>query len=159
VFEDKQLCRRAFLISMLTENGRFLTGVLQNYGHIPMSKHFDFHIDLPYQQTFKDVLAFATFAEAEKTLLHLDYLYRNYLKVGDKKGVEYCIRIAAMGRSRAALISHNPRVSALRRKQKEEIAHWFQIWMETPELFHEWLSLRKATVEFKNLLEMEKSSE
>jgi hypothetical protein len=40
-----------------------------------------------------------------------------------------------------------------KRLQKQEIAHWFRIWLETPALFEDWLSLRKGTEEFRKLLE------
>ena len=32
--------------------------------------------------------------------------------------------------------------------QKEEVAHWFAIWLETPGAFFDWLELRKQSPEF-----------
>jgi hypothetical protein len=112
-------------------------------------------IEPPYFEVFKDVLAFSTFAETEDTINRLDYLCRNYRLVSDKKGVEYCREVAALGRRRAELISRNRRVNNPKRLQKREIAQWFAVWLETPSLFKDWLSMRKNTEEFKKLLKSE----
>jgi hypothetical protein len=118
----------------------------------------DLRIDPPYSEEFKDLLAFSSFAETEKTLFRLDYLCRKYQLASDKKGVEYCRQIAVLGRRRAELISRNRRVNAQKRLQKNEIAQWFTIWLETPSIFENWLSMRKDTEEFGKLLESETQS-
>ena len=112
-------------------------------------------IDPPYCDVLNNILAFSNFAEAEKTIQRLDYLCRNYQLASDKKGVDYCRRIAALGRQRAELISRNARVNLQKRLQKKEIAQWFGIWLETPSIFEDWLSMRKSTEEFQKLLALE----
>jgi hypothetical protein len=112
-------------------------------------------IESPYRETLSGVLAFSTFNEAEQTLKTLEILCRNYRAASDKKGVEYCRKIAALGRSRAELISRNKRVKIAKRIQKKEIATWFGIWLETPDIFIDWLSLRKSTEEFRNIASSE----
>ncbi len=42
-----------------------------------------------------------------------------------------------------------------KRLQKQEIATWFKIWLETPTIFDDWLAMRKNTEEFIALLESE----
>jgi hypothetical protein len=114
-----------------------------------------FEIEPPYREELTDILAFSTFEEAEKTLGRLEILRRKYGIASDKKGVEYCRRIASLGRYRAELISRNQKVSLQKRLQKQEMANWFRIWLETPALFEDWLSMRKNTEEFKKLLSSE----
>jgi len=106
----------------------------------------------PYCDDLKGILAFSDFVEAEKTIRILEKLCRKYRKASDKKGVEYCRRIALLGRSRAAQISRNSKVSLQKRLEKREIAEWFRIWLETPSIFEDWLSMRKQTEEFRKLL-------
>jgi hypothetical protein len=113
----------------------------------------DLKIDPPYCEAFEGLPAFSSFADTEKTILRLDYLRRNYHSASDKKGEEYCRQVAAMGRMRAELISRNRRVNPQKRLQKREIAQWFKIWLETPSIFEDWLSMRKDTEECKRLLE------
>ncbi len=112
-------------------------------------------IEPPYHKTLSGILVFSTFSEAEKTLKTLEIICRNYEAASDKKGVEYCRQIASLGRGRAELISRNKKVSLGKRLQKKEIALWFRIWLETPAIFDDWLSLRKSTEEFRILANSE----
>ncbi len=115
-------------------------------------------IEPPYREALTGILAFSTFEEAERTIKSLEIICRNYKAASDKKGVEYCRRIASLGRSRAELISRNKRVDLQKRLQKKEIAIWFKIWLETPAIFDDWLSLRKSTEDFRILAESENCS-
>ncbi len=109
----------------------------------------------PYDEVLKGILSFRSFQDAERTLLRLEELRQKYLAECDDKGIEYCRQTALLGRRRAELISCNKRVQALKRRQKREIAFWFQIWLETPDLFKDWLELRKGTLSFLQLSEAE----
>jgi hypothetical protein len=46
------------------------------------------------------------------------------------------------------MIAGNKRVSPARRAEKEEIRQWFRVWIENPEVFFDWLELRKQAPEF-----------
>jgi hypothetical protein len=108
-------------------------------------------IEPPYREALTGILAFSTFAEAEETLRILENLCRKYRAASDKRGVAYCRQIASLGRRRAELISRNKKVGLQKRLQKKEMANWFRIWLETPAIFEDWLSMRKSTDEFKKL--------
>ncbi len=116
---------------------------------------FAFETEEAYRDDFADILSFSTFEEAEKTLRRIQILRQKYQSLSDKKGMEYCRQIASLGRVRAELISRNKRVSLPKRLQKQEIAAWFKIWLETPAIFDDWLAMRKNTEEFRKLLESE----
>jgi len=108
-------------------------------------------IPKPYDEDLKGILLFRSLAEAEKAIGRLHELRLRYLAVCDKKGVECCRRIALLGRKRAELIGRNPRVRPAKRREKVEIATWFAIWLETPDLFGDWLALRKQGESFREL--------
>jgi hypothetical protein len=110
-------------------------------------------IEPPYREELGGILAFSTFDEAEQTIRNLEKLCRKYRSASDKKGVEYCRQIASLGRRRAEFISRNMRVQRQKRLQKQEMAEWFRIWLETPALFEDWLSMRKSTEEYRKLLD------
>ena len=105
----------------------------------------------PYRCELEGILQFSTFEETEKTIRNLEKLCRKYAEMSDKKGMEYCRRIAMLGRRRAELIGRNPRVSLWKRRQKKEISEWFRLWLETPDLFDDWLKMRKLTEEYRSL--------
>ncbi|MBN2241289.1 MAG: hypothetical protein JW793_01265 [Acidobacteria bacterium] len=109
-------------------------------------------IEKPYCDDFKGILSFSDLTRAEKTIRTLEKLCRKYGEASDKKGVEYCRKIALIGRRRSEYISKDKRVSPQKRLEKREIAEWFRIWLEIPDLFEDWLALRKRTEEYKKLL-------
>jgi hypothetical protein len=112
----------------------------------------------PYGDILRGVLSFKTLAETEATLIRLEILRQRFLASSDKKGVEYCRLLGTRGKHRAELIARNQRVAPQKRLQKQEASLWFRIWLETPELFAEWLSLRKRTEGFKRLQGLEINS-
>ncbi len=108
-------------------------------------------IDPPYDRDLKGILAFRTFEDAECTLLRLEELRQKYIARGDDKGSQWCREVALTGRLRAERISRDRRVNDSKRRQKREISFWFQVWLETPEIFGDWLTLRKQAPSFRKL--------
>ena|SRR5687768_6893063 len=108
-------------------------------------------IPLPYSEDLDGVLSFTNFTHAEDTLRRLEELRQRFHSAGDRKGIEYCRLVARLGRRRAELIGRNARVNASKRLQKREMSTWFAIWLETPDLFEDWLALRKKSDEFHRL--------
>lgn len=98
-------------------------------------------------------LHFGSLEAAEASLRNLDEHYRSGLSGEDKIGAEDCRRAALLARRRSERIARNTRVSPAKRAEKEEIARWFTIWLQTPDVFFDWLDLRKNTEEFRRLLE------
>jgi hypothetical protein len=105
----------------------------------------------PYSEDLGGILSFNDIARAEDTLRKLEALRQRFRSAGDNKGIEYCRLVARLGRRRAELIGRNVRVNANKRLQKREISTWFGIWLETPNLFEDWLALRKKSDEFHRL--------
>lgn len=99
-------------------------------------------------------LHFGSLAAAEATLRTLHERYQAARAAGGEAGkaiTEECRRAALLVRTRAERIARGRKTDALKRAQKEEIARWFAIWLQTPELFLDWLALRKQTAEFRKL--------
>ena len=101
-----------------------------------------------YEEEFTDLLHFSTFTEAEMCLVRLDELLRKFTAEGERNAAERVREVARLGRRRAEMISRNHKVEAENRGQKEEAAHWFAIWLETPDAFFDWLEVRKQSPDF-----------
>jgi hypothetical protein len=104
----------------------------------------------PYAVEFRNLIKFGDLAQAETTLKNLENLRRKYLRDKDKGGLLRLKQKTQQGRERALMISKNQKVAAAKREEKAEIAEWFRIWLETPEIFPAWLSLRKKSADFQN---------
>jgi len=111
--------------------------------------------DPPYSEMLQGILSFKTLGRTEQTIGHLENLRQRFLASSDKKGVEYCRQVGVLGRRRAEQIAANLRINPRNRRQKQEAALWFRIWLETPDIFQEWLALRKRTADFQSLLDQD----
>ena len=99
------------------------------------------------------LLHFDTLEAAETTLQALDERYRSCSTRNEPGLAEECRRGAMRVRRRATLIARNRKVAADKRAEKEEIAQWFTIWLQTRDLFFEWLALRKQSTDFRQRFE------
>jgi hypothetical protein len=101
-----------------------------------------------YEEEFSDLLHFSTLDEAEMCLVRLDELLRKFLTEDERAAARRVREIARLGRRRAEMIARNRKVDNAKRLEKEEIAKWFAIWLETPDAFFDWLEVRKQAPEF-----------
>ena len=97
---------------------------------------------------FSGLLHFSSLEEAEVCLVRLDELLRKFLAEADRAAAERVRGVARLGRRRAEMIARNRKVDAKKRFEKQEVAQWFTIWLETPDAFFDWLDVRKKTPEF-----------
>ncbi|HEV2204898.1 MAG TPA: hypothetical protein VGR36_00055 [Candidatus Acidoferrales bacterium] len=101
-----------------------------------------------YEEEFKELLHFADLGEAEMCIVRLDELLRKFEGLKEPAAAERVREVARLGRRRAEMIAHNQKVDAAKREEKNEIARWFAIWLETPDAFFDWLEVRKQSREF-----------
>jgi hypothetical protein len=102
-----------------------------------------------YEEEFEDLLHFKTLEDAEVSIMRLDELMRKFRAHGEHAAVERVLNIARLGKRRAEMISRSHKVEPQKRAEKEEIAGWFRIWLETPDAFFDWLDVRKQAPDFR----------
>jgi hypothetical protein len=101
-----------------------------------------------YEEQFHDLLHFSTLAEAEMCLVRLDEMWRKFRAEGEPAAAARVLEVARRGRRRAEMIAHNAKVEQRKRAEKAEVANWFALWLQTPDLFFDWLEVRKQAPEF-----------
>jgi hypothetical protein len=107
----------------------------------------------PYASRLKGALQFRDLNSAEASLRRFDDAYQTYARGSDRVGISLVRSLLLKGKQRALKIAANPRVDPFKRKEKQEIAHWFTIWLQTPDLFFSWLELRKRSEEFQRIFD------
>jgi hypothetical protein len=112
-----------------------------------------------YEEEFTDLLHFSTLEEAEMCLIRLDELLRKFMIEGERAAAERVREVARLGRRRAEMIARNHKVDADKREEKDEIANWFSIWLETPDAFFDWLEVRKQSPDFQRKFARESGEE
>lgn len=105
----------------------------------------------PYASRLKGLLRFRDLASAEASLQKLDAVYRQYREVSDRLGTSLVRLLVRRGKERAESLAANSRVSLEKRREKEEIACWFRVWLQISDLFFDWLELRQQSPEFQAL--------
>lgn len=106
----------------------------------------------PYADRLGGVLRFHNLDEAESALRRLNDIYQEYRKASDRVGTSLVRALVLKGKTRAESLASNPRVSLEKRREKQEIAHWFKVWLDLSDLFFDWLEMRKNSEEFQRLL-------
>lgn len=131
----------------------YIANVLREAGaHVDYDdRYVDPSISEPYASRLEGVLQFHNFEAAEGALRKLDEAYREYRTAADRVGTGLVRTIIIKGRQRAESIAGNARVRVEKRHEKEEIAHWFKVWLDLPDLFFDWLEMRKRSEEFQQM--------
>lgn len=103
----------------------------------------------PYEAMFRNVLKFSDFEQAAASIKRIDNLRREFARKKDQEGLRLVREIMLKGKRRAGMIARNPSVNEQKRAEKEEIAQWFTVWLQTPEIFDDWLALRLRSTDFR----------
>ncbi|MBZ5585324.1 MAG: hypothetical protein LAQ30_24605 [Acidobacteriia bacterium] len=83
------------------------------------------------------------FQELEESLCGLWRIYAEAMEAGDRERARYCRRQVIAAKDRARFIAANPRTNPEKKAEKEEMAQWMLVWLETPGVFPAWLEARK----------------
>jgi hypothetical protein len=111
----------------------------------------------PIAQTFsadhhelhvKGLLQLRDLDSALSSLQKVDTLYRQYREVSDRVGTSLARELVAKSEQRAKSVAANVRLRPEKRREKQEIAQWFKVWLEVPDLFFDWLEMRQQSGKF-----------
>ena len=83
------------------------------------------------------------------SLQKVDALYRQYREASDRVGTSLARELVAKSEQRAINMAANGRLGPVKRCEKQEIARWFKVWLEVPDLFFDWLDMRQKSREFR----------
>lgn len=97
----------------------------------------------------RDLLAMIHLETLFDAEIALQRLEERRLASADRASRDVLIRAARRAREKSSLVARNSRVNPRLRAQWEEIAQWFVVWLQNPELFANWLELRKMSPEFR----------
>ena len=123
---DRKLSQ-AYLLRVLSEAG---VGIARSLGGLP--------VDLRGRVHFHDLEA------AASSLLDLAGEYRSAREKGDALRQEDCRRAVRQAKDRLKLHLRRRELSSEKRAEKRELLEWFLVWLEAPDLFPQWLELRRA---------------
>jgi hypothetical protein len=94
-------------------------------------------------------LDFSSFSGALESLAKLDDTRREFQSNTHQKGLEQLRVTVASARKDCLLIARSKVIDDRQRQQAKEISKWLTVWLQSPELFSDWLDLRRRSPEFR----------
>jgi hypothetical protein len=102
----------------------------------------------PYAPMFRNILKYSDFRQTVISIRRLENLRQKFLRENDREGLRLVRETGIKGKTRALMIAQNPQTSPQSRVQKSEIAQWFKIWLQSPEIFENWIEVRQKSPDF-----------
>lgn len=98
-----------------------------------------------------DEVDLSSLEAAEKTLAKLTDIKQRFEGAGDEASLRLVRNFALALKRDAMLVSKSRAVEEKRRREATEIAQWLTVWLQEPEMFDDWLDLRKRSRQFLEL--------
>ncbi len=105
-------------------------------------------LESPYDAMFRNILKFSDFKQTLASIRRLENLRKKFLAENDREGLRLVRETALKGKNRSQMIAKNEKVEKKKREQKQEIVEWFTIWLQSPEVFENWITLRQNSPDF-----------
>ncbi|MEO5859358.1 MAG: hypothetical protein ABIR33_10460 [Pyrinomonadaceae bacterium] len=93
----------------------------------------------PYTAEFRNILKVDSFRQTLTSIRNLDNLRKKFLSEGDKNGIRLI---------RERVIEAKKKLTA--NAKQTEIAEWLTVWLQTPDAFETWISLRQRSTDFRS---------
>jgi hypothetical protein len=101
---------------------------------------------------FREGLDFSDLSSAFESVVKLEEK-RLQLQIGDEAtgptGLRELLDIVVAARKDSLLQARSKILDGSRREQLKEISEWLSVWLQAPELFSDWLDLRRHSPEFR----------
>ena len=113
-----------------------------------------FQCDLKWREanlrasSLKNELDFSSLPNARQSMTRLESERRKLEFENDKQGLEHLRGVVENARQNSLLIARAKISNGDRRNEAKEIADWLKVWLESPQLFPDWLDLRMRSPEF-----------
>ncbi|MBK7511358.1 MAG: hypothetical protein IPI76_03705 [Chloracidobacterium sp.] len=103
----------------------------------------------PYDAAFRNLLDLESLLSARRSILSLNSLRRKYVAANDREGVRLTRQSALDAKRNLKAVIDDPRTDGSIRRMKIEITEWLSLWLQTPNLFNDWVELRQRSPEFR----------
>ena len=87
--------------------------------------------------------------QAESLIERLEQLRGQFESTGDDRQVAELLALTIDARRAAVFRARDTSLPIAIRHEQREIAEWLMVWLETPNLFEQWVELRKSSPAFK----------
>jgi hypothetical protein len=104
--------------------------------------------DRPYEAAFRNLDRITDLKGAAAAIRNLENLRRKYRNENDKAGLRLVNEMGLQNKRAAVELSQRETLDGTARQMGAEIASWFTIWLQTPDVFDDWVALRQRSADF-----------
>jgi hypothetical protein len=101
-----------------------------------------------YDAIFRNILKFDSFEQALSTIRNIENVRKKFLEDGDIAGLRLVRETTLRGKKNLLSAAGNMRFPVEIKQKNTEIAEWLTIWLQSPEVFENWIALRIQSTEF-----------
>ena len=113
-----------------------------------MALHVERAEDRPYDAPLRNILDTAEFSSTLRSLRDMENLRRKFVTVDDSEGLRLLRQKVIAEKESKLTLSKSPRATEGERLKAAEIAEWLRLWVQSPEVFENWIALRRKSQDF-----------
>ncbi len=102
----------------------------------------------PYDAALQSINNIHDLRTASDAIYRLENLRKKYLSENDKAGLRLVREKGIESKQAAVESSQKEKIDPVTRHINAEIAQWFTVWLQTPDVFEHWVALRQTSAEF-----------
>ena len=124
-----------------------------------MKLYVDRSVDTEYDAALRNAIDLTNPDTAEHSIKRLDNLRLKYKAEGDKEGLRLIRETSVAAREAAAKRLADRRLTSKERDAIAEAAEWLGIWLASPEVFANWVDVRRASPDFRQKFAAQQNEE
>jgi hypothetical protein len=101
------------------------------------------------KMTFRDELDFSELSSAFESVVRLEEKRLQLQAEKEAKGLKELREVVTAARKDSLLRARSKILHNASKEQLKEISHWLTVWLQSPELFSDWLDLRRRSPDFR----------
>jgi hypothetical protein len=109
--------------------------------------------DFLMQDIPQDQFDFSSLEKAADSLTAINLLRKKLHSESDQNRLRALRELAIKYKQEVHLVAQSKIVEERNRLEAKEIIHWLTIWLQDPDIFEDWLSLRRRSPEFIRLIQ------
>ncbi len=110
--------------------------------------------DTPYAPMFRNIFNIKGFSQTIYSIRKMENLRVKFTADDDREGLRLIREATIKVKADAILLSKDRKKTRRMRAENAEIAEWLTIWLQSPDVFENWVKLRQNSQDFKEKFEI-----
>jgi hypothetical protein len=113
-----------------------------------MELHVERSFDRPYDAAFRNILILTDLKVSLRSIRELENLRRKFVTENDREGIRLLREMVVEGKAKVLKAAESKKLDQAEIAKNGEIAQWLTLWLQSPELFENWITLRRKSADF-----------